>query len=273
MTHHVAPSRPTFAATVRGTGSAPGLLLAHGAGGSVESNFGPILDQLAAGRTVIGVDYPGTGRTPRSAQPLDLDDLADELVAAADAEGVEQFAIAGYSLGGPVAIRAASRHPERVDALVLTATFARPDQRLRLAASIWQDLYERGDTRLLAEFLTLVAFSTEALDGFGPQRMPFVIDLLSGQIPPGTPEHTELIGRIDVRDELATIAVPTLVITTTRDPLVSPALQHELAASIPNARTTAIDTGHLPFAEQPARWAELLTTFLDAVAQHTAGAR
>ena len=160
------------------------LLLAHGAGGSVEANYGPILDRLAAARTVIGIDYPGTGQSPRSPRPLELDDLADELVAAADAEGVDRFALAGFSLGGPVAIRAAARHPERVSALVLTATFAYPDQRLRLAASIWHDLCEGGDTHLLAEFLSLIAFSTEALDGFGPQQTSALIDLLSGQSRP-----------------------------------------------------------------------------------------
>lgn len=47
---------------VRGTG--PGLLLAHGAGGGVQPNFGPILDGLAEHHTVVGPDYPGTGRTP-----------------------------------------------------------------------------------------------------------------------------------------------------------------------------------------------------------------
>lgn len=53
-----------FAHLVRGSG--PGLLLAHGSGGSVEGNFGTILDDLAAAHTVVGPDYPGAGQTPRS---------------------------------------------------------------------------------------------------------------------------------------------------------------------------------------------------------------
>ena len=51
-------------------GSGPGLVLAHGAGGSVAANFGPVLDGLAADRTVVGVDYPGSGDTPRANTPL-----------------------------------------------------------------------------------------------------------------------------------------------------------------------------------------------------------
>src|SRR6185312_12081973 len=81
--------------TVGGTGS--GLVLAHGVGGSVVLNYGLILDGLGAGHTVVGVDYPGTGRTPRAADRLTLDFLADQLIAAADAEGLERFALAGFS--------------------------------------------------------------------------------------------------------------------------------------------------------------------------------
>lgn len=61
MTETTLP-RPTFARTVRGSG--PGLVLAHGAGGAIAANYGPILDTLAATRTVVGVDLPGSGETP-----------------------------------------------------------------------------------------------------------------------------------------------------------------------------------------------------------------
>jgi hypothetical protein len=40
-----------FARTVRGSG--PGILLAHGAGGSAEGNVGPLLDDLAATRSLL----------------------------------------------------------------------------------------------------------------------------------------------------------------------------------------------------------------------------
>ena len=71
---------PVPARTVRGSG--PGLVLSHGANGSIERQFGPVLDGLAAHRTVVGVDLPGSGATPRSEAPLNADALADQLVAA-----------------------------------------------------------------------------------------------------------------------------------------------------------------------------------------------
>ncbi|OAH15359.1 alpha/beta fold hydrolase [Streptomyces jeddahensis] len=121
-------SFPALATAVTGTG--PGLLLAHGATGSIEGNFAPVLKTLAVAHTVIAPDYPGSGGTPVAAAPLDLDDLTDAIVGSAVRHGIERFAVLGFSLGTLVAVRAAVRHPERVTALVLTAGFARPDDHL-----------------------------------------------------------------------------------------------------------------------------------------------
>ena len=258
-------TEPVLARTVGGTG--PGLLLAHGAGGSVALNYGPILDGLGAGHTVVGIDYPGTGRTPRAAGRLTLDFLADQLIAAADAEGLQRFALSGFSLGGQVAIRAAAKHPDRVTALILTAAFAYRDARLDLAAKLWSDLFEAGDSVRLSEFLTLSAFSSRALRTMPEPELRAAIEGLAELIPAGTPEHVDLVRRADVRGDLAWVTAPTLVVSTTADPLVSPHLHEELAAGIAGARLARIDTGHLPFAERPVEWLGLITKFL---AEHSA---
>lgn len=256
---NAAVSSPVLARTVRGSG--PGLLLAHGTSGSVSQNFGPILDHLAADYTVVGVDYPGSGDTARSLEPLTTDELADGLVAAADAEGLEKFAILAYSLGGPIAIRAAVRHPERVSALVLTATFAHSSTRLRLAASNWKKLYESGDRLLLAGYVAQVAFGTTFLDAVAAQ-LHAMLPTIAEMLPPGTPEQTDLVTRVDVREDLAEIAIPTLVILTTDDHLVPEELQRQLATDIAGATLVEIDSGHLVFAERHDEWQRLITTFL-----------
>lgn len=130
------PALPSLATTVTGTG--PGLLLAHGATGSIEGNFAPVLPALAAAHTVVAPDYPGSGETPVADVPLELEALADAVVDAAVRHGVERFAVLGFSLGTLVAVRAAVRHPERVTALVLTAGFARPDDHLLGLVPAWR---------------------------------------------------------------------------------------------------------------------------------------
>lgn len=255
-----APTPADLTRTTRGSG--PGLLLAHGAGGGIEANYGPVMERLAARHTVVGPDLPGAGRTPKSAGPLDADDLADRLVAAADAEGLDTFAVSGYSLGGALAVRIATRHPERVTALVLSATFARVDTRTDLAASVWHQLFESGQHTLLAEYVNLMAVNTPVLNTLTPDQVRAAAVQLAPGIPVGTGDQVDLVRRIDVRKDLAAVTVPTLVVVTTGDALIPPDLQRELAAGIPHAETAELPTGHLPFVERPTEWADQITDFL-----------
>ncbi|MFI0451410.1 alpha/beta fold hydrolase [Actinomadura sp. 6N118] len=254
------PSLAAFARTRRGTG--PGLLLAHGAGGGIEANYGAIMEGLTARHTVVGVDYPGAGATPKAQGPLDIDELADQLVAAADAEGLGTFAVSGYSLGGPVAIRLATRHPERVSSLVLSASFSHADTRTVLVSSIWQHLFETGPHAVLAKYLNLMTLSEPALNALTPAQVDAAAEQLAAALPAGTGDQVDLVRRIDVRRDLAGIEVPTLVVVTAADPLISPALQRELAATIPTAEIAELPTGHLPFVEDPQGWLKLISDFL-----------
>lgn len=209
------------------------------------------------------VDFPGAGDTPRSLTPLVMDELADQLVAAAVAEGLETFAAVGYSLGTAVAIRAAARHPERVTALVLTAPFARPDARLRVNAEHWRDLYATGAHASLARLLVPLALGASVLEAIPGADLDALVQATAQTLPPGSAEHTDLVTRVDVREDLSRIDVPTLVISTTEDLLVTPDLHRAVADALPDAELVELPTGHLPFAERPDEWLRLIISFLD----------
>ncbi|MFE1271582.1 alpha/beta fold hydrolase [Streptomyces sp. NPDC058758] len=230
----------------------------HGGGGSAEGHFGGLTRRLGDRFRYVRGQLPDrTG--------LGTDEVVDGLVAAADAAGTGTFAVCGYSLGAPLAVRLAVRHPERVTALVLTAPFAYPDHRMRLALSLWRGLHETGRHRLLAEHLALNGLGDTFLDATDPDRLRAVLSFAPAP-PAGTPAHLELAGRIDVREDLGRIAVPALVVVTAEDPLVSPARQRALAAAIPGARDVELTTGHLPFWEDPEGWADAVGAFLTSVA-------
>ncbi|GAB3564811.1 hypothetical protein GCM10027445_09300 [Amycolatopsis endophytica] len=249
-----------FSHIVRGSG--PGLLLAHGGGGSIEANYGPILDDLARTHTVVGPDYPGSGATPRRG-PLDLDDLADGLVATAVSAGVERFTILGYSLGTAVAVRATTRHPSRVTGLVLTAGFAYPSHQMRLAVSVWRRLLSLGERELLARFVTYAAMGGGYLNALLASEVDAVLDGLV--VPEGTPEQVDLVESVDTRAELGGVAVPALVIGTRQDLLAPVGLSRELADGIPGAGYVEIEAGHLMQVEARDAWLGEIRKFLAGV--------
>ncbi|WP_433323083.1 alpha/beta fold hydrolase [Spirillospora sp. CA-294931] len=251
--------------TVRGSG--PGLLLAHGASSDVPDSFGPILDGLARHNTVVAPNYPGSGRTPRSEAPLTLDGLADRLVATAVDAGLERFALLGFSTGSPVAVRAATRHPERVTALVLSAGFAYPNARLRLIVDLWRTLDDTADQSTLAAYLTLMVFGTPWLDACTPGQLDTLRREAAAALPPGADDQLALLLSVDVRPDLPKIHVPTLVVAATGDHIASPAHARELTENIPGARRVDLDCGHAIGFEQPDAWLSAITGFLDETAR------
>lgn len=103
---------------IHGTG-AP-LVLLHGGLGGI-GMLAQLLPALAATRQVIAVDLEGHGRTALIDRPLSYEQMADDLVALIGQLHVERADLAGYSLGGGVALHAAGRHPDRVRKLVLVS--------------------------------------------------------------------------------------------------------------------------------------------------------
>jgi pimeloyl-ACP methyl ester carboxylesterase len=101
---------------VRGAGRP--LVLLHGAFSNLETDFGRLLPELAAGRQVIGIELQGHGRTADIDRPISYEQLADDVDAVLDQLGVENADFLGYSMGGSVALQVAVRHPERVRKVV-----------------------------------------------------------------------------------------------------------------------------------------------------------
>jgi pimeloyl-ACP methyl ester carboxylesterase len=107
-------------------GSGAPLVLLHGGIGAGDQ-FAPILPALTAERRVITVDLQGHGRTPDADRALQPELLADDVAALIAHLGLEEADVAGYSLGGLVALRVAIQHPEAVRRLVLISVAFRRD--------------------------------------------------------------------------------------------------------------------------------------------------
>jgi pimeloyl-ACP methyl ester carboxylesterase len=81
----------------------------------------PLARVLSARLPVWVPDLPGFGRSDRPRTVLDIDELADVVVAWMDVIGLDGAVLVGNSMGCQVAVEAAVRHPHRVRAVVLDA--------------------------------------------------------------------------------------------------------------------------------------------------------
>ncbi len=107
--------------------SAP-VVLVHGWGVS-GSYFIPLAERLAGSFDVYLPDLPGHGMSETPPKPLDVDDLAAELIDWMDAIGIARASLVGHSMGCQVAVQIAIRQPPRVDRLILIGITPDPGAR------------------------------------------------------------------------------------------------------------------------------------------------
>lgn len=103
--------------------TAPGLplvLALHGWLGR-GADWAPVAARLGAAVRVVAPDLPGHGASDAPPEAFTMDGAADGLAALLDAVGLERAVVAGYSMGGRLALHLALRHPGRVAGLVLVA--------------------------------------------------------------------------------------------------------------------------------------------------------
>ena len=98
--------------------SHPPLVLIHGLG-SAATAFKPIIPALSKSFRVITVDLPGHGQSPfNKAQAMDPQSLSRAIFETVEREyGINEFHVAGNSLGGWIALEMAADQPQRIKSL------------------------------------------------------------------------------------------------------------------------------------------------------------
>jgi class 3 adenylate cyclase len=169
---------------------------------------------------MVTFDKRGTGLSDHTADFGSFEQRADDIRAVMDAVGLERAVVGGMSEGGPLALVFAATFPERVEKLVLYATFARFSR----APDYPEGSDAAGDLVSVVEANwgsgeVLKLFAQHAPDPQAEQRLMARFERYTA-----TPQQAAhilgQIGRIDVRAALASIQAPTLVIHCAHDPMI-----------------------------------------------------
>jgi proline iminopeptidase len=266
--------------TYRREGDGP-LLVCHPGGPGFSSRYFADLAGLADTFTLVLLNPRGTGGSDR---PDDVTayatrDYVDDLEALRAHLGQERIDVLGHSHGGVVGLAYAADHPERVDRLIAANSLVRiRSEEMAAAMESRSDEPWYADARAALEQEDAGDYdSEEALAALAARFFPFYFadyddvaraylhQAISGERP--NPDALKLfnagIESWDMRDDLARIDAPTLVLTGERDFITGPACAADIAAGVRDARLVVVeDCGHFPFIERPARFRDEVVAFL-----------
>lgn len=247
---------------VQGRTSAPVLVLVNSLGTDARI-WDEVVDELLPHYQILTYDKRGHGLSDAPAGDYRLDDHVADLTGLLDHLGVARPVVAGVSVGGLIAQGFALRHPERLAGLILCDTAPRIGD-----ASLWDEriaAVRGGGMEVLADAVILRWFTEryrrDKADALAGWRNMLARTPCEGYI--GT---CATLRNTDLRDRIAGIGAPTLVVVGDADVATPLELVRETAACIPGARFEIVpDAGHIPSIEQPGRLSALMKSFFNEV--------
>ena len=238
------------------------LVFLHGVGGDAAS-WAPQIAAFSGAFRAIAWDMPGYGLS-RSLDRMTFPALAGSLLELLDRLGLERVHLVGHSMGGMVAQEFAALRPERIAALVLSATspaFGRPD-------GDFQKRFVEARIAPLDNGKTMADLADEMVTTMmGPAADPGGVAIARRSMA-GVPEATyraaiACLVTFDRRDALASYTMPVLVLAGEADSNASAPMMEKMAGRIPDADYVCMKgTGHLGNLENPAAFNAAVGSFL-----------
>lgn len=214
----------------------PGLL-SHIEVALDEPRLRAALERLAERCRVVLLDRRGTGLSERVGIEPTTAAAVEDIVAILDRMGERRAILFGASVGGTIAIDCAATMPERVSGLVLYGCNARGSWAEDYPWAMKSEVLQRWLDVLHAEWgaaTSLEAFAPSV--AHEPQMQQWWARMLrTGVSQNGMAAILRAFHQMDVRDRLATLDVPTLVIQREGDQIVREGAGRYLARAIPGA--------------------------------------
>lgn len=244
---------------VRESGAGAPVVLVHGypLDGAMWSGVARL---LATEFRVLKPDLPGRGATPGIASPS-IDAYAEFIETLLEALGAPA-GLAGFSMGGYVALAVMRRRPDLVRALALVDTRAGADDATGRAKR------DESIATIRSEGVqAIVAGTIEKLIAPASAKRADLVERTRRMIlrqPPDTvvADLTAMKERPDSTEILPRMEIPTLVVVGEEDVLTPPAESRAMFEAIPGAQLVTIaQAGHLTPVEQPRAVAAALSVF------------
>ena len=239
----------------------PSVVFIHGAANDHSASLLQTRYFAYHGCNALAFDLPGHGRSDDP--PLaSIGALADWIVAALDAAGIEQAALVGHSMGSLAALECTARHPQRVRALALVGTAAPMYVGEALLNAAREDRHDALD------MINIWGHSAAAQIGGNSAPGIWMTGAYLRLIERARPQvlYVDLKACAEYAEgpaSAAKVKCPTLFILGSRDIMTPPRNAKDLRNAIAGSRTVMLEgAGHALTAERPGAVLDALIGFV-----------
>lgn len=245
-------------------GAGPPVVLAHGMWCDA-GMFTELARILAPRARVLVPDFRAHGRSEVPGQQWSVADLAEDLAVMLDQLEVGPVLLAGFSMGGMMAVEFAARYPERLTGLVLIGTSAGAEHVMRSVeiATLVRLIALTGTPRFLPAESSKATFSPSfrRLHPGEVRRWEGVVRSMSPEAL--TQGLRAVAGRRDLLEQLDQVKVPVTIIAGEDDRVVRPRLSTLMHRRLPGSRLVFMPgAGHAVPTERPEEVAGLIEALL-----------
>ncbi len=224
-------------------GRGPALMLVPGLNGA-GSFWARQVPDFARDFRVVVHDHRGTGQSTHSRIRYSVEQMAADVLRLMDRLGIASAHLVGHSTGGAIGQVIAQDHPDRLQSLVLSATWPGPDPYFRrLFESRKQTLRTSGVEAYLAGSVLVLAppWWVSANDAaLVEQHRVAAAAAAPVEV---TESRIDAIMAFDRRARMREIRVPTLVVVAADDMVTPLFYSRELADGVPGAKLVVLDGG------------------------------
>ncbi len=237
------------------------------------------------GRRLVFLDMRGHGRSePKGREDFSVSRLARDLEAVIDDCGLEEAVVVGHSIGGMVALELGALRPELLGSpikglVLVNTTYTVPMETIAGGAAVARlervvrrpfDFIGKQSSRIdrLRKLVrpSDALFWTVSFTAFGPRasakQIDYTYDMLADTSSDTIFDLFKAYRDFDVRDRLAEITVPVLVVTGEHDRITLPSASRHLAENLPKAEIEIfLDCGHMTMMERHDEFNDLLEGF------------
>ena len=243
-----------------GSASAPVLMFSNSLGTNL-TMWTPQVEALGERYRILRYDTRGHGQSAVTPGPYEISQLADDVLGLLDGLGIDKVSFCGLSMGGMIGMTLPLRVPDRVRKIVLCCTAPKLGSTDTWNARIAS--VQKGGMAAVTDTV-LERWYTPPFRATAPEQIQWTKHMLLTTPPDGYIANCEAIRDEDLREAIAGIRIPILILTGKHDPVVPVADGRFMAERIRGSKYVELPAAHMANIEASDLFTKELATFLES---------